>query len=72
MEKTLINSQNGNLYELLVMGGGEGWIQFKVELWSKEKKKWVNSGIYFKALNDIGIEKVIEIAKEKIESSIFE
>jgi hypothetical protein len=72
MEKTLINSQNGNLYELLIMGGGEGWRQFKLELWSKEKNKWINSGIYFKTLYELEIEKVIEIAKEKIESSIFE
>lgn len=71
MEKMLLNSNGGNLFEVLLMGRGQDYIQYKLELWDKEKNKWINSGIYFKTLKDVKTEKVIEIAKEKIESSIY-
>jgi len=71
MEKMLLNSNGGNLFEVLLMGRGQDYIQYKVEIWSKEQNKWINSGIYFKTLKDVETEKVIEVAKEQIENSIY-
>ena len=71
MKKMLLNSNGGNLFEVLLMGRGQDYIQYKLELWDKEKNKWINSGIYFKTLKDLETEKVIEVAKEQIENSIY-
>jgi hypothetical protein len=71
MDKMLLNSNGGNLFEVLLMGRGQDYIQYKLELWDKEKNKWINSGIYFKTLKDVETEKVIEVAKEQIENSIY-
>ena len=67
----LLNSNGGNLFEVLLMGRGQDYIQYKVEICSKEQNKWINSGIYFKTLKDVETEKVIEVAKEQIENSIY-
>ena len=71
MEKTFFNSEGGNLFELLVSGGGKGKRDFTLELWSKDKNKWVKTGIYFTTDYDTPIETVLEVAKEKVENSIF-
>jgi hypothetical protein len=71
-EKMLFNSEGGNLFEVLQTGGGPNGRTYLVELWNKEINKWVKTGIDFTIVSEARIKKdVIQVAKEKVENSIF-
>jgi MoaA/NifB/PqqE/SkfB family radical SAM enzyme len=72
MEKMLFNTTSGNLYEVLVSGGGPDYRSFVVEIFQKEKNKWIRAGIKFDTVRGLTDEKIIELAKEMAEQSIFE
>jgi len=71
MEKMLFNSKSGNLFEVLVSGGGMGTRSFTVQLWSNLKKKWINTHINHTVTYETPLEEVIEVFKEKVENSTF-
>ena len=67
----LFHSKDGNLFEILQSGGGPDYKSFTIEAWNKKSNKWVKSGIYFKDYEDLTTEQLIELSKEKVESSIY-
>jgi hypothetical protein len=73
MEKMLFNSEGGNLFEVLVTGGGPNYRTYIIEIWDKEINKWVKTGINFKIFSESRInEEVLRVAKENVKNSIFD
>ena len=72
MGKMLFNTESGNLYEVLVRGGGPDHRSFRVEIWSEQKRKWTNAGLDFDTIPTLSDEEVIRKAKDKAEQSVWE
>lgn len=72
MEKMLFNTTSGNLYEVLVRGGGPDHRSFRVEIYSEQNRKWTNAGLDFDTIPSLSDEEVLKIAKEKAEQSVWE
>ena len=68
----LFNTTSGNLYEVLVRGGGPDYRSFRVEIYSKEKRKWLNAGLDFDTIPSLSDEEIIKKAKDKAEQSVWE
>ncbi len=68
----LFNTTSGNLYEVLVRGGGPDYRSFRVEIYSKEKRKWLNAGLDFDTIRSLSDEEIIKKAKDKAEQSVWE
>ncbi len=68
----LFNSEGGNLFEVLQSGGGPNGRTYIVELWDKQINKWVKTGMSFTIKSEVrNDDEVIQVAKEKVENSIF-